>query len=281
MTARLLLVLADRDDRLAQRLVALTAGSVETVWLTPRDLVMGRWEHHVRPRRPGAGSRAEVRSRVHCRGQWRDLAQVCATLNRVRWLPPAAAGFASANDREYAAAERHALLMSVLAALPGPVVNGPVPPSLAGADLTPAGWLALAASVGLPVRRTVLTTDARRHPRPGWSARCWPGLDALPLGIPPGPRPVVWVEPVLAVHRCWVVGDTVMPADATAAGLVDEMDVAPLAKAGGCALLEVGLARDLGGRAVVVGADAWPDDVPDSVLDALVGALLRHAAVLR
>lgn len=277
----MLLVLADPHDRLARRLLACTTGRVEAVWLTPGDLVRGRWEHRVGRARTGADSPVEVRSRVHCRGRWHDLTQVCGTLNRVRWLPPASAGFASEDDREYAAAELHALLLSVLAALPGVVVNRPVPPSLSGADLTPAGWLALAASVGLPGRRSVLTTDARRHPRPGWSARRWPGLDALPPAIPPGPRPVVWLEPVGTVHRCWVVGDAVVPADEAAARLAAEVDVVRLARAGGCSLLEVGLALDDGGRVVLVGADAVPDDVPDHVLDALVHALLRGAAVPR
>ncbi|MGA7688694.1 MAG: hypothetical protein WCA29_05645, partial [Jiangellales bacterium] len=138
-------------------------------------------------------------------------------------------------------------------------------------------------SVGLPVRQTVLTTDARRYPRPGWSARRWPGLDAAAPGIPPGPHPLVWLGPVRSVHRCWVVGDAVVPADAPAARLAAEVDVARLAQAAGCALLEVGLALhdgDDGRGAVLVGADAVPDEVPDPVLDALARALLRPAAVL-
>lgn len=277
----MLLVLAEPGDELAQRLVAATADTVETMWLTPHDLVAARWEHRLTTAPGSGGVGAAAESRVYHRGRWRDLRRVSATLNRLRVSPPPAAGFSSDADREYAVAERHALLLSVLAALPGMVVNRPVAPSLAGADLTLAGWLALAASVSLPVRATVLSTDARRHPRPGWSACWWPAADPLPPGLPPGPRPAIWLAPVSTPHRCWVVGDAVVPADATAGRLVDEIDVARLARAGGCALLEVGLARDEAGRIVVVAADPFPVDAPEQVLRALARTLLPSVAVPR
>lgn len=279
MTKTVLLVLAEPGDHLAQRLVATTADAVETVWLTPHDLVAARWEHRLTASAGSGRPNAVAESRVYHRGRWRDLRRVSATLNRLRVSPPPAAVFSSDADREYAVAERHAMLLSVLAALPGVVVNRPVPPSLAGADLTLAGWLALAASVSLPVRGTALTTDARRHPRAGWLACSWPQAAPLPPGVPAGPRPVIWLAPVSTPHRCWVVGEAVVPGDATAASFANEVDVVRLARAAGCALLEVGLARDDAGRIVVVGADPSPVDVPEPVLRALAGTLGASVAV--
>jgi hypothetical protein len=270
-----LLVLADAGDRLARHLASVAADHAEIVWVTPTDLVLGRWQHRVVSR----GSHAHIGSHLYVRDRWWDLQRASATLNRVGWLPASPAAFRSSADREYAAAERHALVLSVIAGLNGVVVNAPSPPSLVGPDLTPAGWLALAASVGLPVRRAILTTDARRHPRPGWSARQWPSLHPLPAGIPPGPRPVVWLAPVFDEHRCWVVGEDVIPGDPMAGRLAADVDLANLACSSGCTLLEVGLARNDEGATVVLDADPTPVDVPGAVVQAVLRVLLGPVVV--
>lgn len=257
------LVLAEPDDALARRVASAVHRSADVVWLTPSDLVLGRWVHDVE-----AGA---VRSRIKVSGTWHDFGDVVATLNRVRRLPPAPAAFAAQSDREYAMAERHALVLSALAGLSAPVVNPPSPPSLSGADLTPAGWLRLAASLGLPVRPLSLTTDARAHPRPGWAAAHWPSLEPLAAGVPIGRRPVAWMAPIREPVRRWVVGDAVDGADVH--------DLARLARAGDCLLLEVVVARDERDVDVVASADPHPPDVPDVVAAALADLLLSRVAV--
>jgi hypothetical protein len=262
------LVLATSDDRVAGRVVSRLGASADAVWLTPADLVVGRWEHVVDQNR--------VDSRVRVRGEWHDLGATAATLNRLRGLPVPRVAFPSDADREYAVAERHALVLSVLAGLPGPVVNPPSPPSLSGPDLSPAAWLGLAASLGLPVRATSVTTDARRHPRPGSRAAHWPSLQPLDAGLPVGRRPVAWVAPVVGAVRCWLVGNTLvsdaaLDVDARVGGL----DLARLADAARCSLLEVVVGRDATGEAVVVSVEAHPLDVPPRIADHLVHRMLR------
>jgi len=265
------LVLANAGDALAGRVAVgmrQAAGpGAHVLWLTPTDLVLGRWEHRV--------SSAGVRTWLQVDGEWRGLDDVAATLNRLRWLPPVAGGFASTDDADYASAERHALVTSAVHGLAGTVVNPPTPPSLSGPDLTSAGWLRLAASLGLAVRGTVATTDARRHPRPGWQPARWPSLVPVPTTVPLGARPVVWMAPVTAPRRCWVVGESVIVSEGTgcrAGGL----DLRRLARAAGCLLLEVLLARDDRGEVVLAGADPFPVDVPDEVLDAVLDLLLAR-----
>ena len=69
---------------------------------------------------------------------------------------------ANADDREYAVTEMHALLLSWLEGLPGPVVNPAGPRGLCGADRSRLEWMKLAATAGLPPRRFELVSDSRR-----------------------------------------------------------------------------------------------------------------------
>lgn len=264
------LVLADPGDIVARRVVSIVGGAADVRWLTPLDLVVGRWVHEV-------GTRS-VRSRIQVRGRWFELDASVPTLNRVRRLPPAPAGFASQRDREYAMAERHALVLSALSGLSATTVNPPSPPSLSGADLTPAGWLRLAASLGLPIRPLSLTTDARRHPSPGRAAVHWPSLEPLAPAVPIGRSPVGWMEPVSDPQRCWVVGESVERLDASAAAALPEDDLVRLARGACCRLLEVVVALDERGVEVVASVQPHPLDVPDIVAAAVADLLLSRVA---
>lgn len=56
------------------------------------------------------------------------------------------------SDRPYVAAEMTAFLLAWLSSLPCPVVNRPSPLGLAGPNLRPEAWVALAAAADIPVR---------------------------------------------------------------------------------------------------------------------------------
>ncbi len=71
-------------------------------------------------------------------------------VNRVVAVPVAHLARTAEADRDYATSELYALLTSILAALPGVVLNPGGPRGLPGPWLRPAEWLALAGRVGLP-----------------------------------------------------------------------------------------------------------------------------------
>ncbi len=195
-------------------------------------------------------------------------------LNRLSWVP--AVPFEAAVDRDYSLMERHALVLSALAGIQGPMVNRPFPPSLAGPLLGPAAWLALASRAGLPVRRTRLTTDARRWSPPGWEAVSWELLTGDGLGeplhpaVPPGRRPAAWMEPITDVVVTTVVGALVLGAPDEAAAATCRA----LADAVHCTLLAVTLARRASdGAWVVFEADPRPPAVPHAAVEAVVDVL--------
>jgi len=262
------LVLGESGDALAQGVAAAmrsaTARADDVLWLTPTNLVRARWEHRV--------STAGARTRVFVSGEWHALDGVVATLNRLRWLP-ASGTFTSDDDADYAASERHALVISALHGLSGVVVNPPAPPSLSGPDLTPAAWLRLAARLGLPVREAVVTTDGRRHPRGGWQPARWPSLEPEPAGLPIGERPVVWLAPMQVTGRCWVVGESTIASDGSAAE-VPGLDMRSLARAARCQLLEVLVGRGGSGRMVLAAVDPFPVDLPTAVHEAVLALLV-------
>lgn len=71
------------------------------------------------------------------------------TLNRVTRIPTEHLAGAAQADREYALQELHALLTSVLYALPGPVLGRPDARGLCGAWWRPAEWMVEAGRAGL------------------------------------------------------------------------------------------------------------------------------------
>jgi len=73
------------------------------------------------------------------------------TVNRLTTLPDDHLAGAEQADRDYAAAEVHALFTSILASLPGRVLGVAGPRGLCGPWLSPAEWTLHAACAGLPV----------------------------------------------------------------------------------------------------------------------------------
>ena len=145
-----MLILADRADELASAVAVEAAGhGVEVRWLSTVELLASRWQHVV--------DGAVTTWLTDPLGRDVDLDGHGGVLNRLSWVPPVP--FRRPKDRDYSTMERHALLLSVLAALRSPVVNAPCPPSLSGPVLGPAAWLALAGSAGASVRRLRITTD--------------------------------------------------------------------------------------------------------------------------
>lgn len=261
-------ILADASDRVAAAVASAAATrGVEVHWLTPLELVNSSWTHRLED-----GVVTEIRTADGRRTRPEELGGL---LNRVGWLP--AAPFVKPEDREYAVMEQHALLTSVIAGMPCPVVNPVKPPSLAGPLLTPARWLALASRIGASARGLQLTTDGRRWQRRGWEAVDWralttPGMAEVPLhpAVPAGHRPVAWLEPVDPYRSVTVAGRQVL-------GAPDrrwEKHCLGLAGAAGCGLLEVRLARRRSdGGVVVTGCEPTPATIPAAGAEVLVDLL--------
>jgi hypothetical protein len=102
-----------------------------------------RWEHRVS--RDGACASLQLAD-----GRRLSSERPVGVLNRVTSVSPDRFVAVAGADRDYALQEMFALLLSVLHALPGPVVNRPTPHGLCGAWRHPSEWTALAAEVGLP-----------------------------------------------------------------------------------------------------------------------------------
>lgn len=101
-----------------------------------------------------------------------------AVLCRATTVSALWAARASPADREYAAAEAHAILVAWLTALDCPVLNQPSGRGLVGPVLSDAEWLAAAARAGLPTLALRHTSNVREVGS-GW------------VPVPgPGPRPV-------------------------------------------------------------------------------------------
>lgn len=265
----MLLVLAEESDAVAAAVVA-AVGVEQPLWLSPKELLRARVVHRI--------SGISARTALRLGGVTIDLGSAVGVLNRLTWLPPG--GFVEDLDREYAAMESHALVMSILRALPGRVVNPPSPPTLAGPALSEIGWFRLAAGVGLPVRGVQATTDARRFPGKGWPDYAWGGVlrepgpaggadrETLPRILPQGHRPVVRMAPVGVTRTCWVVGEEVIGQRRP-----NDPDLKVLAGAAGCSFLEVGVADNQEGRGVIVGVDPIPESLPGEVVDRLADFL--------
>ena len=108
-----------------------------------------------------------------------------AIFNRIGWSTSPAFRDASETDAAYAAMETHALLLSWLAAHPGPVLNPPQANGLSGLRASRLGWRVLAMRTGLPVCPWFVTSSAREFPPP-------PGLR-------PTLAPDRFIDPLVAI----------------------------------------------------------------------------------
>lgn len=255
------LVLAADTDPVAAA-VATHLPADATVWLTPSDLLRAGWVHRVED------SAASFNWRLG--GLSIDSGEVTAALNRLQWLPTVPMG--NSRDRDYAAFEWHALLMSALHCLQPRVINPAYPPSLAGPRRSGIEALARLRQQGWAVRRTSATTDGRAHPRSGWQVHPWqpwlqPG-EGVPEAAPPSPvpigrRPVVWTDPLPNLRTCWLVAGEVFGGTA-----LDPPDLAGAGTALGCPLVRLELADTEAGP-VIAGVDTFPVGVPPTVAAAV------------
>jgi len=270
-----LLVLADANDDIATGVArAATGAGAPWLWLTPADLSAARWAHRL------FGSSVATRV-VTADGRDLDLADATGVLNRLSWLPPVA--LSRPEDRQYAMAEQHALLTSVLASLSCPVVNPVRPPSLAGPMLDLAGWLAIATRCGIPTGGMRATTNGRRWTAPGWQRLPWQSIMTLGHGagppshpsVPTGSRPVVWAEPLDPGPVITAVGTRVFGAPDPAW----QDHARRLAAAAGCPLLQVTLGAR-GPSWVLVGVEPTPAVAPPAAAHALLDLLTGTSPAL-
>jgi hypothetical protein len=123
-----------------------------------------------------------------------NSATVRGTLNRLQQVPTAHLQAANTQDKQYAEQELHALFLSWLSALPGPLINKPTPRGLCGAWRPISEWAVLGARAGLPTEYHVDSDLGRSiHAFPCPKARSATGVvlqgrcfGALPADLWPG-----------------------------------------------------------------------------------------------
>lgn len=134
-------VLARANDVEAEALVSRWAAA-DARLLSPADLSRRGWVHRPSVR----GSVAMVD------GEPVPVRELTAVVTRLLFVTEPDVGCIVAADRSYVASEMSAFLLGWLSSLPCPVVNRPSPLGLAGPNLRPEGWMALAWQVRIPVR---------------------------------------------------------------------------------------------------------------------------------
>lgn len=138
------LVIASEQDKAArwaaERLLA--KGHSPLAVVTDFDLAGATWQH-----RAGDDSFHTVLNLAD--GRVIDSVDVQGTLNRLSHVPASLVAGLNQDDRAYALQELTALVLSWLAAMPGPILNPADPRGLCGAWRPPAEWALLAANAGL------------------------------------------------------------------------------------------------------------------------------------
>ena len=135
--------------------------------VTDLDLVGARWDHRI--------GRSRVRTIVSLAdGRVIDSREVHGALNRFLFVPPALLVPIAPADRDYAAAELSALIVSWLAALGSRVLNPASARGFSGAWRSRSEWSMLASSAGL--RAAVARIDSDGTP-PNASVDAEAGLD--------------------------------------------------------------------------------------------------------
>lgn len=233
MAEQTLLVLADAQDVAAQAFVHRYRGEGARL-LSPADLSCAGWRYRVGD---AAGSVA-VAGGLACPAA--ALRGVVTRLPAIgRWHLPHVAD----TDRDYVASEMNAFLVAWLSALPCPVLNRPVLPSLSGPGWCWDQWVRLAIASGVPV------APSRRAVRPGQPA-------SMPAPIPHGSVRIDIIGATVVGH-----GHASLAAHARR-----------LAEGAGVALLGVQFDGDHG-DAQVVGVDPWPDLSEPRIGSALMACL--------
>jgi hypothetical protein len=242
----------------------------DSVWgVSPAELGRARrWTHTV------SADGAVGGELILASGRRVVAAGVGCVFNRIRSLVPPAFARAPERERDYAAAELQALLISWVAGLGRPVVDaaGGVGPVAAHSRRR---WLTRAVAAGIPVARDLAATSTRLVPRePGATPVVvgpWPDAPAAigqPVEVREEPAGDLW--PVL------VAGDRVHgPLDERLSAACVE-----LARDSGCALLQLTFGT-VAGTPRLVDADPFPpllDDVSVSAAADLLERLSGAAA---
>jgi len=150
-----ILVLASLADQDAVAFAKEFADAAAISVLTCRDLA----EDHTVLRYPDFASSTLT---INCRKI--AIGEIEGVINVLPAVFPEELVFFPPEEREYQAAEFHALLTFLLSSLPCPVVNRPAAGSLSGPCLNPIGWYHLAQGLGIPVSPIRLDTDNFNNP---------------------------------------------------------------------------------------------------------------------
>lgn len=258
-----ILVLADRQDFLATRVVAALRNARQSVRVvTPLELSIGsEWTHTL----SGRDVEIDVRPNGASLGRPRS---VLNRLHAARFYPGDVWG--TAQDALYAEAQFSALVAAWLARLRC-LVLGPTSGGFLYQKVSLREWLAAARESWLPTRvvtlaaattvtsdRAALTVNASTHV----------GQAVVEARVA---SPVVIAEPVTTMRAVHVVAGQVVgaPDDSLIPGLQR------LAERSGCNLLEChfGWTASTPGRWVFCDASTAPLDAPPAVLDAIVTSL--------
>lgn len=163
-------VVDDPAFKLAEEIRSFAAASV----LTCRDLAMSKCAL----RCPDV-----VASEINLDGHRVMASEIRGVVNLLPAVFPDELYFYPDSEREYQAAEFHALLTFFLGALPCTVVNRPTATSLVGAHSARSGWLQVASKLGIPVAEVRLSSED------------WANSQAMrPAGTP---IEVVWLHGVV------------------------------------------------------------------------------------
>jgi hypothetical protein len=139
---------------------------VEVVTAQVLECALG-WRHALAP-----DGEAEVEIRL-ADGRILGSRHPAPVLNRLSHSPRARTDTVGGTDRDYAAQEMNALILSCLEALPGPVVNRPTPQGLCGRWRHPSAWTLLGAQAGLEAE--AFRQSDRTDPDQAWFAPPAPG----------------------------------------------------------------------------------------------------------
>jgi hypothetical protein len=210
--------------------------------LTDDDLAAARNWRHAISADGGATLTLELAD-----GRKLESASVSGVLNRLATVPWSWLSRVGGPDVRYAAQEMHALYLSWLHALPGPMLNRPTPQGLCGNNRRLSAWAAMAARAGLPIRPLKLTSED--DPDETWRA------------------PQEGISRTVVVVRDRAIGPDDLATEHGAA-------CARLASASGCALLGVEFGpTDDGWRVIGATPSPYLIDGGDRLADALAGAL--------
>lgn len=151
----MILIVASVVDEAAAELAEKISSSAAVSLLTCRDLAQGR----LALRHPDVLS-----STFTVSGHEIPARSTRAVVNLLPAVFPDELFFYPQSEREYQAAEFHALLTFLLASLPCPVINRPTSMSLTGPYASPLGWYHLAGRLGVPVADVHFNSEQFANP---------------------------------------------------------------------------------------------------------------------